>query len=106
MSGQHTRLSVWGLGLGMGITGAISMLFLGLVSSWFNWGTGLVTEIASLYIGFHSSLVGAIFGALWGFVDWFIGGLLIAAFYNLCSGCCGRCDDSAASSCDTKGHCH
>ena len=112
MSGQHVKLSVWGLGLGMGIVGAISMLFLGLVATWWGWGILLVNSLSSLYIGFHPSITGSIYGALWGFIDWLIGGVLIAVFYNWCSGCCGKCSpcDSDTScetnSCDTKGHCH
>ena len=90
MSSNSMKLSVWGLALAMGVVGAIAMFVMGLFAEWLHWGSAAVKVAASFYIGYHESFGGAIIGALWGFVDWFIGGILIAAFYNCFTGC-GKC---------------
>jgi len=76
------KLSVLSLGLAIGILCAIYMFFIGAVAWLFNWGTGLVELISSLYIGFSATLAGSIIGAVWAFIDGFIAGVVIAALYN------------------------
>jgi hypothetical protein len=49
----------------------------------FGWGVALVSALASLYIGYGASIVGAIIGALWAFADGFVAGLVIAWIYNM-----------------------
>lgn len=83
------------LGVALGLTWAIGMFLLGLSAWLFNYGTDLVTVMASLYKGFGPSFVGSIIGAAWGFVDFFITGLLISWFYNC--GCCSKKCDSDCS---------
>ncbi len=79
------KLCVWGLGISFGIVWALTMLVMGWTSMW-GWGTQLVNTMSSVYIGYVPSFGGAIVGAIWGFADGFIGGALIAFFYNLA--CC------------------
>lgn len=79
------KLCVWGLGIGLGIVWAIMMLFAGWTSIW-GWGTMFVNTMSSVYIGYTPSFGGGIVGAIWGFVDGFIAGILLAFFYNLV--CC------------------
>jgi hypothetical protein len=67
--------------LGLGISCACYILFIGIVAS-FGWGIKWVEIISSLYIGFKPSILGAIIGAIWGFVDGAIGGAIIALVYN------------------------
>lgn len=95
MSNNNMKISVWGLGLAMGIVGAIAMFVMGLFADWWHWGSQMVKIMASFYVGYTDSFGGAILGAIWGFVDWFIGGVLIAAFYNMLTGkgCCKKKDD-------------
>ena len=48
----------------------------------FNWGDTFVSIMSSLYIGFKPTVSGIIIGAVWGFVDAGIAGVLIAWLYN------------------------
>ena len=74
-------LSVGGFGVALGLVWAISMLFAGWVSI-YGWGSLFVNTMSSVYIGYVPSFGGGIVGAIWGFVDGFIGGVLLAFFYN------------------------
>ena len=76
------KLSIKGLAIGMGVTWAIAMMFLGWVA-YFGYGTEILNMISSLYIGFRPGLVGGIIGGIFGFIDGAIGGALIAYFYNM-----------------------
>lgn len=79
---KSTHLSVMGLGLGMGIYWGLSMIISGWMAM-FDWGNQFVSTMASIYIGFEPSFIGSIVGGIWGFGDGFIGGIIVAAFYNL-----------------------
>ncbi len=88
MTAENHKLSVCRLGFALGLTWAISMLIVGLTAWLFSYGTAMVTLMGSIYIGFKPTLLGSFIGAGLGFVDGFIGGVLIAWFYNLCGCCC------------------
>jgi len=89
MSHHHSKLSICGLGCALGVTWALGMLILGWFCWWTaGWGLQMVSVIGSVYIGFKPTFWGGIIGAIWGFVDWFIGGVIIAWVYNMCS--CGK----------------
>ncbi|NOZ64445.1 MAG: membrane-associated protein [Caldiserica bacterium] len=75
------RLSVKGLAVGLGVSWAICMLFVGWASI-FGWGTKFVEVMSSVYVGFNPTFLGGIIGAVWGFIDGAIGGLIIAVVYN------------------------
>ncbi len=79
---HHATLGVISFGLALGITSAIMVFLLGVMASLFGWGVPVAQVLASLYIGFGPTFVGAIAGAVWAFVDGFIFGVLIAGFYN------------------------
>lgn len=70
------------LGVGVGVLGAIYVFFVG-ITAMFGWGDAIVGTLASLYIGYGPSFVGAIIGAIWAFIDGFIAGVIIAWVYNL-----------------------
>jgi hypothetical protein len=70
------------LGIAIGVLWAVYVLFVGIVAM-FGWGVGLVEALSSLYIGYAASIIGAIIGAIWAFVDGFIAGVVIAWIYNL-----------------------
>jgi len=76
------RLDIKGLALGMGISWAACMLFVGWVSA-FGWGVKFVEMMSSAYIGFAPTFLGGIIGAVWGFIDGAIGGAIIAFVYNI-----------------------
>ena len=69
------------LGIAIGVLWALYVGFLG-ISSMFNWGAALVAPLASLYIGYSASIVGAIIGVVWAFIDGFVAGVVIAWVYN------------------------
>ncbi len=75
------QLSHHALGVAFGILWALYVAFLA-VTAMFGWGTALVTTLSSLYIGYSASIVGAVVGALWAFVDGYIAGTVIAWVYN------------------------
>ncbi len=77
------RLNCLALGLAGGITWALCVFLLGLAAWLGNWGGEMVDMLASAYIGYSASFGGAFIGAIWAFVDAFIGLLIFAFFYNL-----------------------
>ena len=69
------------LGVAIGVLWAIYIGLMAIIAM-FGWGVDLVTAMASLYIGYSASIVGAIVGAIWAFIDGFIAGVVIAWVYN------------------------
>ncbi len=78
------KLNVRGLAIALGSTWALAMLFAGWASI-YGWTTEFVAVMGSVYVGFEPTFLGGIIGAVWGFVDGAIGGLLIAIIYNAVS---------------------
>jgi hypothetical protein len=70
------------LGVAIGVLWAIYVACLA-ITAMFGWGTALVAPLASLYIGYSASIIGAIIGAVWAFVDGFVAGVVVAWLYNL-----------------------
>ena len=87
-SETKARLSPCALGAAFGLLWGLSLLVLGLLSAYCNWGTPLVELLGSLYIGYNTTISGLGLGLLWGVIDGFIGGFLLAFFYNLWLKCC------------------
>ena len=75
-------LGVVSLGLAVGIAWALGVFLLGLAAGLLDWGVPVVAVMSSVYIGSSPSFVGSITGAVWGFFDGFIGGVVIAWLYN------------------------
>ena len=80
--GFHATLGVISFGLAVATTSAVFTFFLGLMATFFGWGIELAMALSSLYIGFSPTFVGTIAGAVWGFVDGFAAGVMIAWLYN------------------------
>ncbi|MFC1649010.1 bacteriophage holin [Nanoarchaeota archaeon] len=76
------KLDVKKLGLALGFTCAICCFFIALTAWLWGWGTAIVDLIGTVYIGYEATGVGALIGIVYGFIDGFIGGVLIAWFYN------------------------
>ena len=79
---KSARFSVLGLGLSIGCFWGLSMI----VSGWaaiFGWANRFVDVMASIYIGYEPTFIGAIVGGIWGFADGFLAGIIVAFFYNL-----------------------
>ena len=70
------------LGVAVGVLWAIYVFCVG-ITAMFNWGTGLVAALGSLYIGYDASILGAVIGAIWAFVDGLVAGVIVAWIYNM-----------------------
>ncbi len=79
---HHATIGVISLGLAIGVTCALATLVLAFAAGLLGWGLNVVIILQSLYLGYGPTLLGAITGAVWGFADGFIGGVLIAWLYN------------------------
>lgn len=85
------KLSVKGLGLAMGILWALSLFVMTLVATYSGYmADQLNTLIVGVYPWYSVSLTGAFIGLAEGFVDGFVGGVVIAWLYNVCSKCCKK----------------
>ena len=60
---------------------------MGLLAHYAAYGEGFVVAIGTLYLGYAPSIAGSVIGALIGFVDAFIGGVIVAWLYNVFGGC-------------------
>jgi hypothetical protein len=79
---HHTTLGVVSFGLALGLTWAIFVFVLGIVAGFLGWGVGIAVALSTLYVGYDATLIGAIAGAVWAFVNGLVAGVLIAWFYN------------------------
>lgn len=70
------------LGSALGLLWGGGMAVLGLVSR-IGWGTKLQEVFESIYVGYDKTNVGIAIGALWGFLDAFVAGILLGWLYNL-----------------------
>jgi hypothetical protein len=75
------KLRVRAFGLATGVVAGLFVLFVTLVSIWFGRGE-TIDALVVPFPGFSRSVGGAIVGLIWGFVDGFIGGALLAWLYN------------------------
>ena len=76
------KLDVQRFGIAFGITWALGSLLLGLSATLFGYGAGIVEQVSSVYVGYGATIGGALIGAVWGFVDAYIGGVIFAWIYN------------------------
>ncbi|MDP3704899.1 MAG: bacteriophage holin [Legionellaceae bacterium] len=90
MTTAKCKLSPVALGLALGVFWGLSILAMGLLASYFMYGTAFVTAMGNMYVGYEASVLGSVIGGFIGFVDAFIGGAIIGWLYNVFSGCCGK----------------
>jgi hypothetical protein len=76
------KLQLVPLGVAFGVLWAVYVFCLG-ITAMFNWGGGIVDGLGTLYIGYGPSVLGAIIGAIWAFVDGLVAGAIIAWIYNM-----------------------
>ena len=81
------RMSVKALGLAFGVLWGVSLLLMGLLAHFFDYGTPFVSGIGNLYIGYAPTIAGSFLGAVIGFIDGFICGAVLAWLYNCFGGC-------------------
>lgn len=69
------------LGLAAGLLWGGGCFFAGLTAI-FGWGDRFVEVMGDIYLGYSPGIIGALIGGIWGFIDAFIGGFLLALLYN------------------------
>lgn len=77
------KLNAVKFGLAMGISFALYLFLLVLMAMYLNWGNAIVELAGSVYLGVDVSWTGALLALPWTFVDFFIGGFVIAWIYNM-----------------------
>jgi hypothetical protein len=77
------KLNIKALAMAGGALWGVYMLLIAWSAWLFNWGTGFVTAMSSIYIGFTPTFLGGVIGAVWGFIDGAIAGAVIAWIYNI-----------------------
>jgi hypothetical protein len=88
---EKMRLSRFGMGMALGLVWGLMVLVMGLLAHYLQYGVEFVTSLGTVYIGYEKTIVGSFIGAGFAFLDGFVGGILIALFYNLfarCKSCC------------------
>ena len=78
----HTTLGVASFAIACGVTWGLAVAVLALAAGLFGWGVALALILQDLYLGFGPSIVGAIAGAVWGFANGFVFGMIVAWLYN------------------------
>ena len=80
------KLKVLPLALSLGVLSALGVFIMILLALYADYGLGCFALMADLYPYLELSLGGAFIGLAFGFIDGFIGGALIAFFYNIFGG--------------------
>ncbi|MFH1641173.1 MAG: bacteriophage holin [Candidatus Omnitrophota bacterium] len=76
------KLDVKAFGLTLGTVWSAGVLIMGILAMALNYGVDFVNALSKLYIGYNATFGGIIIGAIWGFFDAGIGGVVIAWLYN------------------------
>ena len=76
-------LSIRSVALTLGIVGGASMFLLAWWLIIIGNAEGPTTLLERMYVGYSFTPLGSIIGAIWGFVDFGIGGAIFAWLYNL-----------------------
>ncbi len=84
------KISPLAFGLSLGVVWGASILLMGVLAHFFEYGRAFVTAVGVVYVGYDPSLLGSFIGALFGFIDALVVGALIAWLYNCFSGCCKK----------------
>ena len=80
---KKIKMSVRTLGLTLGIFWGASMFFLAWWMMFTGNAEGPITLLERIYIGYNFTPMGSVIGAVWGFVDGGIAGIIFAWLYNL-----------------------
>ncbi|MCF7870797.1 MAG: bacteriophage holin [Candidatus Omnitrophica bacterium] len=76
------KLKISAFGFALGIVWGLIVFLLGVVGMLFSFGTTWVLVLASLYLGYATTVLGSLIGGLWGFLTGFLGGVVFAWLYN------------------------
>ncbi|HJN62760.1 MAG TPA: bacteriophage holin [Candidatus Paceibacterota bacterium] len=78
---MYRKFHVNAFGLALGLLWAGGVFVLGLLVS-FGHGEMFMELISSFYPGYEATLTGSVIGAVWAFVNAYIGGVIFAWLYN------------------------
>lgn len=81
---ERASLGIISFGVAVGLVWSIFVFLTGIVASFLGWGVLIAQTLSSLYVGYGPSFIGAISGAVWGFVHGFASGVVLAWLYNRC----------------------
>ena len=76
------KLNIKAFGLSLGIAWGAGVFIMGIIAMFSSYSVPFVTAISTFYLGYKATILGSIIGAIWGFVDAGIGGVIIAWLYN------------------------
>jgi hypothetical protein len=77
-----TTLDIWAWGLAVGSGWGFVIFVIGVVSRLMNLDPKIIKLFARVYIGYKGTIPGSFIGAVWGFMDGAISGMLMAGIYN------------------------
>lgn len=80
---KHGKLHVLGFGVACGIVWALSLFITAILAQMNGYGSGFISGLSSVYVGYAPTLMGAVMGAIWGFFDMLIAGIILAVIYNI-----------------------
>lgn len=76
------KLNAKALGLAGGTLWAACLAVWTLIATWTGYGSEILQLLTTIYPGYAISYVGVLLGAVYGFIDAFIGCWLLALLYN------------------------
>ena len=77
------RLDTKSFGLAFGIMWSLGVFIISLISLLSEtYLHNVANSLGSVYLGYELNIIGIAIGMLWGFLDAFIGGFVIAWLYN------------------------
>ncbi|MDD4287080.1 MAG: bacteriophage holin [Candidatus Peribacteraceae bacterium] len=79
-------LNVRAFALTCGIFWAASLMLIAVLTMKTGLGLSFVNMVSEVYLGYGSTLVGALLGAVWGFLDGLVCGAIFAWLYNKIAG--------------------
>lgn len=82
MSEKSHQLHPIKFGIALGSIWGLGWLLLGWTAWLWQYGIPIVNDVSSAYWGYAPTFDGAIYGAVWGFIDFFVFGWLVAKVYN------------------------
>jgi len=81
VSVSNQKLQVWKFGIAVGVICAIYILFIVLFADKFPMNAAFVDEIYG-WLGYKAGGIQAVLGVVYGFLDGFVGGAVVAWIYN------------------------
>lgn len=79
---KNCKLHTLSFALGLGVFWALVLFVTGLLATYTGYGMNFQKALNSLYLFYFPGFMGACIGAVLGFIDLFVAGLIIGWLYN------------------------